>query len=156
MAIPVDPWPSDHRAVVATFQVPPAPMPDMVGTSVASVESGRRDPSADVRLETTKLAYRVGEPIDIRWAGGPGYRWDWIAVFRAPAEELRDAYLIWEHTDAREAGSVRLDGGSAEVDQSPAGGRWPLPPGTTRRRTCSTTTRGGSLGGVHDRRVIPT
>lgn len=129
VAISVDPWPSDHRAVVSTFRVRPAPMPDLVGASVASIGSTPRDPGAHIRLETTKAVYRVGEPIEVAWTGGPGYRWDWIAVFRAPADDLRDAHLIWEHTAARVDGTVRLAGASAVADQSTVGGRWPLPPG---------------------------
>ena len=129
VAIGVDPWPSDHRAVVASFQVWPAPGPDLRDATVATLRSAMIGTSADVRLETATSVYQVGEPIEVRWADGPGYRWDWIAVFRAPADDLRDAYLIWQHTDARVEGSLRLDGGSAVVDQSSAGGVWPLPPG---------------------------
>lgn len=128
VAIEVDPWPSDHRAVVASFQVWPAPMP--VGTRPAWPGSPQGlDPAPGARLSTSRRSFGVGEPIQVSWNGGPGYRWDWIAVFHANADDLRDAHLIWAHTDAREAGTLNLDGGAAIVDQSPIGGRWPLPPG---------------------------
>ena len=46
VGIAIEPWPSDHRAVVATFDVVPAPMPD--GLEVAPPRSGptrsRRSP----------------------------------------------------------------------------------------------------------------
>ncbi len=130
VAIVVDPWPSDHRAVVATFEVRPAPLPRIHGAVVPPLAIALTPPAAVTRFETSAPTYRTGEPIEVSWDGGPGYRWDWVAVFRAPADELPDAHLIWEHTDAREAGSVRLGASSAVVDQSAIGGRWPLPPGS--------------------------
>ncbi len=129
VAIGVDPWPSDHRAVVSTFRVDPAPIPDGIGDLRERTEDQAHDPGAAVLLRTDRPTYRVGEAIEVSWAGGAGYRWDWIAVFRAPAEDLRDAHLIWRHTDARIDGTLRLDAGAAVVDQSSSGGRWPLPPG---------------------------
>jgi endonuclease/exonuclease/phosphatase family metal-dependent hydrolase len=129
VAIGVVPWPSDHRAVVATFDVTPAPMPHDPGEAVPSLSVALRAPEGPTRFESTKSVYRLGEPIDVRWWGGPGYRWDWIAVFETPAEDLRETHRIWMHTGARIDGTVRLDDASAVVDQSPVGGRWPLPPG---------------------------
>ena len=82
-----------------------------------------------VMLRTSRPSYRVGEPIDVSWSGGPGYRWDWIAVFSAPTATLRDAHLLWRHTGTRSEGALRLDGEAAIVDQSSVGGVWPLPPG---------------------------
>ena len=129
VAISVDPWPSDHRAVVSTFRVWPA---SAVLAETAIAPHVRRDagPPADpVRLATARPVFGVGEPIEVHWTGGPGFRWDWIAVFPAAATDLRGAHLIWEHTDARINGTIRLDAASAVVDQSSVGGRWPLPPG---------------------------
>ena len=80
-------------------------------------------------LGLDREVYRVGDPIAVTWRGGPGYRWDWIAVFRAPAEDLVDTSLLWRHTLARVDGTVVLDADAAIVDQSSVGGRWPLPPG---------------------------
>lgn len=123
VALSVDPWPSDHRAIVATFRVSPAPMPVSTGAP-ASPDTG-----SPVRLRTSRVSYRVGEPIQVTWANGPGNRWDWIAVYAAPARELRDRDLVWLHTGARIQGRLELDGAAAIVDQSPVGGRWPLPTG---------------------------
>jgi endonuclease/exonuclease/phosphatase family metal-dependent hydrolase len=129
VAIAVDPWPSDHRAVVSTFLVSAATMTLDPTAAVPNLRSALRAPRAPVALTTTKPVYVVGESIDVRWHGGPGYRWDWIAVFPTGTEDLRDRHLIWRHTDARLDGIVHLDADAAVVDQSPAGGRWPLPPG---------------------------
>lgn len=129
VALSVEPWPSDHRAVVATFRTSPAPMPDTPDMTVSRTRVALRRPRGPVRISTSKPSYRVGEPIEVAWSGGPAYRWDWIAVFPAPTEQVRDGHLLWEHTGARRSGATRLDAGSAEVDQSSAGGRWPLPAG---------------------------
>ena len=123
VAIAVEPWPSDHRAVVATFEVVPGPMP----ASVRAAAAVDRDAIPTLRLD--RAVYRVGQAIEVTWHGGPGYRWDWIAVFPAPADDTRDSHLIWRHTGARLDGTVRLDADAAIVDQSSVGGRWPLPAG---------------------------
>ena len=39
--IAVDPWPSDHRGVVSTFDVTPAPMPILVAVESRSLEQGQ-------------------------------------------------------------------------------------------------------------------
>ena len=127
VGIGLEPWPSDHRAVMGSFSVVPAPMPEGARAAWAgSVDGFGSHP--EVAIRTSKPAYAVGEPIEVAWTGGPGYRWDWIAVFRAPADDLRDAHLLWRHTGTREAGTLRLDGDAAVVDQSSIGGVWPLPP----------------------------
>jgi hypothetical protein len=123
VAIAIDPWPSDHRAVVASFDVVPAPMPDPPDVA----PSVRPDAIPTVSLD--RAAYRVGDPIEVTWVGGPGFRWDWIAVYEAPADDVQDAHLLWRHTGARVAGTIRLDAEAAIVDQSSIGGRWPLPTG---------------------------
>ena len=157
VAISVDPWPSDHRAVMATFRVSPAPMPDVVGASVATIESARHDPSADVRLETTKPAYRVGEPIDVRWAGGPGYRWDWIAVFRCPR---RGPARRLPHLGAhRRPGRWHRAAGRRRRPSSTNrrwAGVWPLPTGRLRgglpaRRRHAAARSGGRSASLPDR-----
>ena len=38
--ISVDPWPSDHRAVVSTFEIEPAPAPDLVIVEPSRVAIG--------------------------------------------------------------------------------------------------------------------
>ncbi len=129
VAIAVDPWPSDHRAVVADVVVTPARLPGDRAAPVPSLAAALRPPDPPTRFEVSRPTYRVGEAIDVRWEGGPGYRWDWIAIFREPVLERLDAHLAWMHTRARIDGTVRLDGASAVIDQSSVGGVWPLPPG---------------------------
>jgi endonuclease/exonuclease/phosphatase family metal-dependent hydrolase len=123
VTIEIQPWPSDHRAVVALFDVVPAPMPGAIEIAPTLVRE------AVPTLRVDRAAYAVGDPIDVTWRGGPGFRWDWIAVFAASVEDVPDAHLVWRHTGARVDGTVRIDADAAIVDQSSVGGRWPLPPG---------------------------
>ena len=125
VALSVEPWPSDHRAIVATFQVRPGLMPDFVPVD----EAATRDPATRVQLQSARSTYRVGEPIEVTWVGGPANRWDWLGVFQA-GDPAPNRHLVWVHTGARSAGTTRLDAAAAVVDQSPLGGRWPLLPGS--------------------------
>ena len=102
---------------------------DAAGTILAEARFHVHAVGAPVDLQTDRSDYAVGEPIGVAWTLGPGYRWDWIAVFRAPADDLRETHLIWRHTGARTHGTLRLDGDAAIVDQSTVGGVWPLAAG---------------------------
>ncbi len=132
VSLGLDPWPSDHRAVLATVTIVPAVM-TVDGEAETTVRAIRAvEPTSTVALAVARQTVRVGEPIDVRWSGGPALRWDWIAVFHADVSDLVDAHLIWRHTDRRADGSIRLDADAALVDQSSIGGTWPLPPGDYR------------------------
>lgn len=128
VAIALTPWPSDHRAVVASFEVLTAAMPDVAGQAWPGSATGF-GAHPNVVIRTSRTTYRVGEAIEVSWDHGPGYRWDWIAVFQADATELADAHLLWRHTWTRAAGTLTLDTEAAIVDRSSIGGIWPLPPG---------------------------
>jgi hypothetical protein len=204
VALSVAPWPSDHRAVVSTFEVTPAPMPDLVavdrwlvtagteltvrfhapgepGEAVALVREGGgpqdavatrstdgattgsiRFPTAGLAagayealladgkggtvaripfwvrargaaatVATGKRTYRVGEPIEVTWANAPANRWDWLGVYRAPADPDVDDYLIWQYTGGAMSGTAHgLPAGSLLLDGASTYGKpWPLPPG---------------------------
>jgi hypothetical protein len=66
----VKPWPSDHRSVVTTFTVTPAPMPTLVAVS--------------------KMLREVGQDVEVRFhsAGGPNER---VAVVAAGGDSTTDA-----------------------------------------------------------------
>ena len=197
-----EPWTSDHRAVVSTFEVTPVVMPTMVAVgpalldrgdpltvsyhapsangSLAIVPSGGahedaavakdvtdtmgsfdvdtaalapggydavlrdgdgaelarvglwvRDPNAVISVTTDKPTYAEGEPIVVRWTGGPANRWDWIGIYGADkADPKVDSYLDWNYTGLHASGTVppAVDG-SVTMDGSAQGGPWPLPPG---------------------------
>ncbi len=207
VSISVAPWPSDHRAVMSTFDVTPATMPVLVavdrrlvtagtdlhvtihgpgeaGETIALAPAGA-DPVTDAaasqptgpagttngvatfatdtlpageyeaallspagatlaqipfwvrakgsktELTTDTRNYSVGESIDVTWRNAPANRWDWLGVYRDPANPAKDSYLIWQYTGGassgtlhgQPAGTITLDGDSTY------GKPWPLPPG---------------------------
>jgi endonuclease/exonuclease/phosphatase family metal-dependent hydrolase len=232
VGIALAPWPSDHRGVVSTFELTPAPMPDLVavdawlvpvgetivaryhapaagakrltlapaagetpapdatamggasspptassaatpvtatgveparsqtipdGTSDGVVRfatdglepgaytivlaNGERalaeasvwlqTPGARPSLTTDRPSYAVGQPVVVAWQDAPANRWDWLGVYKAPADPQVDSYLIWQYTGGasagtlhgKPAGSMALEGTTTEGDP------WPLPPG---------------------------
>ncbi len=86
-----------------------------------------------------KPAYRIGEPIDVRWRKAPGMRWDWVSIYapgnadeQNPVAQACNAggctnsrYLFWLYTGATVEGSAVFDAttGFAGVCE------WPLKPG---------------------------
>ncbi len=63
VAVSVDPWPTDHRGVVSTFRVVPAPMPALVAVASRSVTVGealdvavRAPDGSDARVVVRSLA----------------------------------------------------------------------------------------------------
>jgi endonuclease/exonuclease/phosphatase family metal-dependent hydrolase len=102
--IVVDPWPSDHRAVVSEFVVDPKPVTEL-------------DPS----ILTDAAAYDPDEQIVVDVVGGrPGARITVTEAGRAAPDCLaptRDEHGAW-----LAAGQVTLDGDEP-------GCRWPLKPG---------------------------
>jgi hypothetical protein len=209
-----DPYPSDHRGVVSTFEVTPAVPPvfaavrerrvfvgeDLAvtfhgvgdaGERIAVVPAGEGpdaaiasastagstdgtltfpttgwtpraldallvSPNGGVRSRshawlyaagtqpsvwTSKAVYKVGEPITVSWSAAPGYKWDWLAPFRAgkaPAPLVEECtggycgnlhYLLYEYTEASIEGSTTFDSASSIGYTS-----WPLGPGRYRIR----------------------
>ena len=65
VTVSVTPWPSDHRAVVSTFEILPAPAPAMVAVEPSVVQLGEElnvrayDPAAE---GWTVIVVRAGEP----------------------------------------------------------------------------------------------
>lgn len=194
----IAPYPSDHRAVVSTFSVTPAPAPPLVvvephrviagesfflraflpgaerftalvvprgagpDRSLAGFVEETRGYRTGIRLGTDNLApggydaillaadgtvaarnrFEVvapdrplviavaqsrlpeGEPLIARWSGAPGFRFDWIGVFRAGNPSVIEP-LIWHYTNALLAGETRI----ALVSEGA-----PLPPGDYEAR----------------------
>ena len=212
VSISVSPWPSDHRAVLSTFEVTPGPMPVLVapekllvtqgeplvvtfhspgkggekivvvdagpfpagmggpgpidvvpagatGTidGTVTIKTGDLQPGgyavqlatpadgtvlakapfwvaakgATVKLATDKRTYAPGEPIVVSWQNAPANRWDWLGVYKAPADPANDYYLVWQYTGGASAGTVHgMPAGTLAMDgETTAGSPWPLPPG---------------------------
>ena len=211
--ITVDPWPSDHRAMVATLAVDAAVPPSFAavasrrvfigetlsawfagsgraGELVAVVPAGGGSGSAvagrstdgqthgtlgfptagwpageyDVvlvqdgtivggrsrihlyppgtppSLSTDKGTYRVGEPIQVNWAAGPGWKWDWLAITKRGAGNVDiqstctggycgdGDYLVWRYVETGVAGSTMFDGTTGREGKT----TWPIPQGWYR------------------------
>jgi endonuclease/exonuclease/phosphatase family metal-dependent hydrolase len=80
VSITVDPWPSDHRAMLSTFAVRPAPAPVLIGVRDPLVTVGR-DVDAEFHLDA------VGGRISLVPAGGD------------PGTDELDAYELTDATD---------------------------------------------------------
>ena len=200
--IAVDPWPSDHRGIVSTFDVTPVAMPLLVAVESRSLEQGDTlqvrfhaagragervalvrgstitskstggatdgtlsfatstlspgayeavllNPSgaavscspfwlyargAVTTVSTSKLVYKVGEPITVSWTKAPGMKFDWLGVYTAgsgadnPNNSTCTAgqcgnghYLIYEYTNAAIEGSTTF-GPASQIGYT----SWPL------------------------------
>ena len=86
---------------------------------------------AKVQLTTDKRTYAPGEPIVVSWQNAPANRWDWLGVYKAPADPANDYYLIWQYTGGASAGTVHgMPAGTLAMDgKTTEGSPWPLPPG---------------------------
>jgi endonuclease/exonuclease/phosphatase family metal-dependent hydrolase len=107
---------------------------DLHGPDDAVVATNRltvRPEHARIHLTTDAASYRVGQRITVHWTHGPANRWDWVAVYRAGADDPnRDDYLVWAYTGGHDAGALPPSTQGALVFGRDQQGRpWPLPPG---------------------------
>ena len=184
VTVPVDPYPSDHRAVVATVRLTPAAPGRFVSVLERRVERGgpvavrygaprgegtdriaivpagagpgrarmwlppqeasffgavtfasgalapgaydallvtRGDrvlsrsrfwvvrPRARPRVRVVRRV-RAGGAIRVAWRNAPGYRRDWVGIWKAGDPDLYNAYLTFAYTGARVAGRTRIAG----------------------------------------------
>ena len=56
---------------------------DTAGDVVTSTTFFLYPPGTEASITTSKKVYKVGEPIEVSWAGAPGMKWDWTSVFPA-------------------------------------------------------------------------
>ncbi len=81
---------------------------------------------ADPCVRTTKRTYVVGEPIRVRWKAAPGFRWDWLGVYKA--DKIGSGrYLLYAYTKTKVEGVATIG-----PDAFPGLRTWPLQPGTYR------------------------
>jgi hypothetical protein len=97
---------------------------------------------AEPRVWTSKRVYAPSEPVVVSWSAAPGYKWDWLGIYRAgrAPEPLVDEctggycgnlhYLIYTYTRASIEGTTRFDRYSSKVGYT----NWPLGPGRYRIR----------------------
>ena len=76
---------------------------------------------APATIETSARRYAQGDPISVSWTGGPGNRYDWLALTRNCFDPTSCPLRQWRYIDGRPFGSARFTKGSEGI--------WPLRPG---------------------------
>lgn len=128
-SIVVSPWPSDHRAVVASFAVTPAPISSFK-LKPASVKLANAHKPA---ISIGKNEYKSGEPIVIHWSNVPGNRYDYIMIVPVGSKKTGWGEAVRLYTNGQINGSVTYNSSSSKgnwLDWHIGNeGRWPLKPG---------------------------
>jgi endonuclease/exonuclease/phosphatase family metal-dependent hydrolase len=101
------------------------------GETIATNRLTLRPQETRIHLTTDASTYRVGDQITARWTHGPANRWDWVAVYRADADNPnKDDYLVWAYTGGHDAGALPpATHGTLVFGRDQQGKPWPLPPG---------------------------
>ena len=94
---------------------------DAGGGEASRIPFWLKAPGSGPVVSTGKDVYAEGEPIDVRWSGARGERWDWIGIYRRDRDPHVAWYLLWLYTGATVEGQAVLD--------ADAHGRFPLPAG---------------------------
>jgi endonuclease/exonuclease/phosphatase family metal-dependent hydrolase len=91
------------------------------GDVVAASSVALLDRRAPATIRTSRHRYARGEPIEVEWTGGPGNRYDWLALNRNCFDPASCPLRQWRYVDGRPFGVARFTKGSEGV--------WPLRPG---------------------------
>jgi hypothetical protein len=59
---------------------------------------------------STARRVRAGAPIRVRWRNAPGFRRDWVGIWKAGAKDLYNDYLTFAYTGATVAGATKIAG----------------------------------------------
>ncbi len=125
-AITVSPWPSDHRAVVARFEVTP------VVISKFNLAPEKITAQGKPVILLTRKEYKSGEPITISWRNMPGNRYDYVMIIPAGSKKTAWGEAVRLYTYGEVNGSVVYDDKTAKGNwldwYSASEGHWPLKP----------------------------
>jgi endonuclease/exonuclease/phosphatase family metal-dependent hydrolase len=91
------------------------------GGIVATSEVSLLERNARATVATTNRRYEQGDPIRVAWTGGPGNRYDWLALTRNCFDASDCPLRQWRYIDGDVNGTARFTRGSEGV--------WPLRPG---------------------------
>lgn len=116
----ISPWPSDHRAVVSTFNVNP------VALKRQQLVPTVRQVHKVSTISVTKHLYKSKEAIDIQWTHAPGNRFDYLSI--EPSTKEKTVEKICLYTKAKVNGSLRYAGHKPR-DCFGKAVPWPLKPG---------------------------
>ncbi len=130
VTISVDPYPSDHRAVIAQLVMTPVDASTLLDAYHYSDYVRKETLTGEINLSLKHAVLASGEPIEVSWSNAPGHRFDWIAVYPDTAStsddyyksELSTNYLVYVYTKGKSSGTLMLD-------EHAKGDGWPLAPG---------------------------
>jgi len=124
----VNPWPSDHRAVVARFEVRP------VTLSSFTVKSN--DLTLDLGVKPTISATQTlksGEPLTITWKNAPGNRFDYVLIIPVGSTKTGWGEAVRLYTRGEINGSLTYDANAVQGNwldwHRGEEGKWPMPAG---------------------------
>jgi exonuclease III len=111
--IVVTPWPSDHRAVVSTFNVTPAILPD----------DARIFPQEPPCIKVEKNVYVRNESITVSFSNSSGHAKSWIGIYpKGMKPGVSGGSYRWKYIDGAISGEIVLHNNAP-------GTTWPLPLG---------------------------
>lgn len=98
------------------------------GGIVATSKVSLLERNARSTVATTSRRYEQGDPIRVEWTGGPGNRYDWLALTRNCFDASDCPLRQWRYIDGDVNGAARFTRGSEGV--------WPLRPGRYAASLC--------------------
>jgi hypothetical protein len=117
---------SDALLDMFDFECPPMPVAD-------APEAGVQGCAHGIELSVDKRTFNSGEPIVVRFKGGPANRKDWIAAYPRYQSVVRGS-TIWKYVanDSHSGPSAGSTEGWVTLDESATndGGDWPFAPGS--------------------------
>lgn len=124
--VKISPWPSDHRAMVASFKITPTPL-----------SAFKLQPQAEATgaptIDVAKHQLKSGEPLTIHWMNTPGDRYDYIMILPLGSKKTAWGEAVRLYTHGEINGTIVYDKRSFKgnwLDWHQASeGRWPLKPG---------------------------
>lgn len=125
----VQPWPSDHHAVVAHFEVRPVTLSSFTVKPNAIKLDTLDKPS----ISTVQTSFKVGEPITINWRNTPGNRYDYIMIVPANSKKTGWGEAVRLYTHGEVNGSLVYDQHSVKGNwldwHKMEDSEWPMKPG---------------------------
>lgn len=129
----VSPWPSDHRAVVATFNVNPISLHNITQFWGKSPQLLSNKTNATPSIHVTKKMVLSGEAFRIEWQHAPGYGSDYIQITPENSPQTAWGEAVRLYTRANESGTVEYNEKNKQGNwlawYKGEKGYWPLHPG---------------------------
>lgn len=131
--ITVSPWPSDHRAVVATFNVNPISLQSITHLLGKTPQLLSDKSNTTPSINVAKKNVASGEPFTIQWHHDPGYGNDYIQITPEHSHQTVWGEAVRLYTHANENGAVEYNERNKQGNwlawYKGEKGYWPLRPG---------------------------